>query len=130
MDDLGILAVEEAEYKELVAVKTAVCDLLAEWLDDALGDEEGDLSFVAADGEVGDGPSRLLLCLELPTREVVDDHRHEAVLYDRLNLLLVPRRDVRQEPHRLLQQQQFSSVESVEGVGLRTLFVGNKQDRD
>ena len=92
--DLGILAVEEAEYKELVAVKTAVCDLLAERLDDALGDEEGDLSFVAADGEVGDGPGRLLLCLELPPREVVDDHRHEAVLYDRLNLLLVPRRDV------------------------------------
>jgi hypothetical protein len=39
-------------------------DLLAEGCDDALLYEEGDLCLVAGDGEVGDGPRRLLLRLE------------------------------------------------------------------
>ena len=34
--------------------------------------------------------------------EVVDDHGHETSVYHRLNLLLVARGDVRQEPHCLL----------------------------
>jgi hypothetical protein len=40
-------------------------DLLAEGCDDALLYEEGDLGLVAGDGEVGDGPRRLFLRLEL-----------------------------------------------------------------
>ena len=39
--------------------------LLAEGSDDPLLYEEGHLGLVARDGEVGDGPGRLLLSLEL-----------------------------------------------------------------
>ena len=65
-----------------------LCNLLAEWWDDALCDEVGHLGLVAADGEVGDGPGRLLLCLELSLGEVCNDHGHEAGLNDCLDLLL------------------------------------------
>lgn len=56
----------------------------------------------ARDAEVGDGPGRFLLCLELSLAEVLHDLGQQTRVDHRLHLLLVPGRDVRQEPDRLL----------------------------
>ena len=77
--------------------------LLAEGRDDSLRDEVGHLGLVPADGQVGDGPGRLLLGLELTLGEVGDDHGDETGLDDCLDLLLVASRDVGEEPDCLLQ---------------------------
>jgi hypothetical protein len=54
------------------------------------------------DGEIADGPRCLLLCLELPAAEVVDDEGDEPGVDHGLHLPLVARSDVGQEPHGLL----------------------------
>ena len=76
--------------------------LLAEWRNNSLRHEVGHLGLVAADGQVGDGPGRLLLSLELPLGQVGDDHGHQPRLDHGLDLLLVARSDVGQEPNCLL----------------------------
>ena len=76
--------------------------LLAEWRNNSLRHEVGHLGLVAADGQVGDGPGRLLLSLELPLGQVGDDHGHQPRLDHGLHLLLVARSDVGQEPNCLL----------------------------
>jgi len=68
-----------------------------------LSDKICHLTLVATDGEVGDGPGGLLLCLELSLAQVTNDHGHQTGLNDRLHLLLVTCSDVRQEPNCLLQ---------------------------
>ena len=73
-------------------------NLLAEGRNDSLGDEVSDLCLVAADGQVRDGPGGLLLSLELSLGEVGDYHGDQPGLYDSLDLLLVARCDVGQEP--------------------------------
>ena len=77
-------------------------DSLAEGRDDALRDQVRHLGLVAADGQVGDGPGRLLLGLKLALAEVTDHHRHQPSLDHGLDLLLITRGDVGQEPDRLL----------------------------
>ena len=77
-------------------------DSLAEGRDDPLGDQVRHLGLVAADGQVGDGPGRLLLGLKLALAEVTNHHRHQPSLDHRLDLLLVASGDVGQEPHCLL----------------------------
>ena len=107
--DLDYLSVFAVQQTENISVRNnryfPLCNLLAEWWDDALGDEVGHLGLVAADGQVGDGPGRLLLCLELPLGEVTDDHGHQPRLYHGLHLLLVARGDVGEEPDRFLRTQ-------------------------
>ena len=76
--------------------------LLAEWRNNSLRHEVGHLGLVAADGQVGDGPGRLLLSLELPLGQVGNDHGHQPGLDHGLDLLLVARSDVGQEPNCLL----------------------------
>ena len=101
--DLDYLSVFAVQQTENISVRNSryfpLCNLLAEWWDDALGDEVGHLGLVAADGQVGDGPGGLLLSLELSLGQMSDDHGHEAGLDHRLDLLLVARSDVGQEPH-------------------------------
>ena len=75
---------------------------LAEGRDDALGDQVRHLCLVSADGQVGDGPGRLLLSLELALAEVTNHHRHQPSLDHGLDLLLISRGDIGQEPHSLL----------------------------
>ena len=60
------------------------------------------LGLVAADGQVGDGPGRLLLSLELSLAEVTNHHRNQPSLDHRLDLLLIACGDVGQEPNCLL----------------------------
>ena len=85
-------------------------NLLAEWRNNSLRHEVGHLGLVAADGQVGDGPGRLLLSLELSLGEVGDYHGHQPGLYDSLDLLLVACCDVGQEPDGFLRQKYFTEI--------------------
>ena len=60
------------------------------------------LGLVAADGQVGDGPGRFLLSLELALAEVTNHHGNQPSLDHRLDLLLIACGDVGQEPNCLL----------------------------
>lgn len=60
------------------------------------------LLLVAANRQIADGPGRLLLCLKLSLRQVLDDLRQKPGIDDRLDLRLNAGGDVGQEPNRLL----------------------------
>lgn len=60
------------------------------------------LILVAANRQVADGPSRLLLRLKFALCQILDDLRQESRVDHRLHLRLYARGDVRQEPDRLL----------------------------
>lgn len=64
-------------------------------------DEECALTNVSRNGEVRDGPRSFFLRLEIATREVSHNERHETRIDHSLNLCLISSCDVRQEPHSL-----------------------------
>ena len=68
--------------------------LLAEGRDDSLRDEVCHLGLVPADGQVGDGPGRLLPGLELGFRLDIDEDRENVGIYYGLDLLSVTGCDI------------------------------------
>ena len=90
---------------------------VAQGADAALLDQEPDLGAIAAGGGVADGPGGLLPDVELGVGEELDEGRHDVVVDDGLDLVLVAGGNVGDGPAGLLADALLGGGEEGEEAG-------------